>query len=1207
MRTLGEGGSGVVLEGLEHSTGARYAVKILREELGIDGERLKREFRTLSALSHPNVVRFFELFEEDNRLHLTMELVEGVNLLDYVRPGGGGAHPRSGSFTRTVDHAPPAPAAIDSAHGGVLDLDRLRASLASLVSGLVALHASGLVHRDIKPENVLVDANGRVVILDFGLAVAANATRAGELAGTRAYMAPEQWHGGASPASDFYSVGVILHQALTGVLPDGASTLAFPEETPLDLASLCADLLKPDPAARPSRDVLSLRLGFDASHALERTSHRARVERGARTFVGRARELALLADAFVCAREGTSTVVAIEGVSGVGKSALVSHFVSSIADASLVLEGRCYDRETVAFAGMDGVMNALGEQLRTKFADEVRRGVTAETLRRAGWLFPSLRAPHADAGRTLASALDPVARRQEGFAAVRDIFSCVRQTRPITLVLDDAHRMDAEAIALVRTLVEGAPLLVVLTQRPLDAPRAVAMRALASAAGRSVTVPLRPLEDAESRALASALLGQEADDASAAAIAAHAAGHPLFLFELASQPARGALEMDLESALRLRLRALDATSRRLLEHVALCSGPVSHAVVQRSARVTPAEYPWVLAQLRDENLVSFHTLAEATTVEPHHDRIAEIVAGAMSEPARVAAHMALAEALEAHASDAHAALAYHTLRGGDHTRAARYARIAASAAFTSLAFEQAARALELSLEAESDPEQRGEIEWQLGIALVNAGRGREAADAFMRSATHAPLEISLERRRRAGEQLLRSGHVEEGRVIITRVLEDLGEPVPGSRFALLGRLTWDVALLYARGLVLTPRATHTRTESVRLAATRTLAVTLSLMDMFTASAYQVRHLRLALESDDEEETIRSMVILASSLALVEGAPRRLSAHLLASANRLAGETHSPETAGFLALSEAISSLSAGDFVASERAAIRAESYFRDRCTGFAWELVTTRAFLLWAKCYQGKLAEVRAALPAILDQAHARGDRYAVATLELGPLHMAGLGADDPTHVRARCEAELPAWTAAKSDFQRFCGGFLLAQTDLYEGGAERAWTRLHAEWRTLDHAFMRGGQFFRTDSLALRARIAIARACVEPRNAGRWLARAESDLALLRRETLVFGRAMSAFVAAAIALRRGHANRALHELHMGREACDAHGMRMHAALARLASAGLVRDDAEATDAARELASLGVRNAARMLALWLPGMPMPELASGRRQRSERPT
>ena len=73
MRTLGEGGSGVVLEGLEHSTGARYAVKILREELGIDGERLKREFRTLSALSHPNVVRFFELFEEDNRLHLTME------------------------------------------------------------------------------------------------------------------------------------------------------------------------------------------------------------------------------------------------------------------------------------------------------------------------------------------------------------------------------------------------------------------------------------------------------------------------------------------------------------------------------------------------------------------------------------------------------------------------------------------------------------------------------------------------------------------------------------------------------------------------------------------------------------------------------------------------------------------------------------------------------------------------------------------------------------------------------------------------------------------------------------------------------------------------------------------------------------------------------------------------------------------------------
>ena len=105
---------------------------------------------------------------------------------------------------------------------GVVDEVRLRAAFAQLVAALVAIHRLGIVHRDIKPSNVLVTAEGRVVVLDFGLAaeLTSDATPVGSLAGTPGYMAPEQALGQTpTPASDWYSVGVMLYEALTGQLP----------------------------------------------------------------------------------------------------------------------------------------------------------------------------------------------------------------------------------------------------------------------------------------------------------------------------------------------------------------------------------------------------------------------------------------------------------------------------------------------------------------------------------------------------------------------------------------------------------------------------------------------------------------------------------------------------------------------------------------------------------------------------------------------------------------------------------------------------------------------------------------------------------------------------------------------------------------------------------------------------------------------------
>jgi serine/threonine-protein kinase len=216
---IAHGGMATVYRATDTRLDREVALKVMHAELARDEEFVRRfigEAKSVARLSQENVVAVYDQGADGPFLYLTMEYVPGRTLKQLLRD--------SGRFS---------PATAMEIMAGVL-------------GGLAAAHASGIVHRDVKPENVLVTADGRVKVADFGLARAlsvAGHTRAGLLIGTVAYVPPEQVTGGATgPRGDVYSAGVMLFELLTGRLP-------FTGDTPLSIAYQHVNADVPAPSA----------------------------------------------------------------------------------------------------------------------------------------------------------------------------------------------------------------------------------------------------------------------------------------------------------------------------------------------------------------------------------------------------------------------------------------------------------------------------------------------------------------------------------------------------------------------------------------------------------------------------------------------------------------------------------------------------------------------------------------------------------------------------------------------------------------------------------------------------------------------------------------------------------------------------------------------------------------------------------------------
>ncbi|MDM0064991.1 serine/threonine-protein kinase [Variovorax sp. J31P207] len=987
-RLIGEGGMGVVFEAYDDLRRSVVAIKTLSWLDPGSVYRLKSEFRSLADMNHPNLCRLHELFSDEGWF-FSMELVDGEHFNEWVRPNGR------------------------------LDEQRLRAALKQLLQGVVAIHGAGMLHRDLKSSNVLVQADGRVVILDFGLVVDWHAGAAGRPAvevgfsGTPGYLAPEQTSSAANSApttaSDLYAIGSMLFAALTGRLPfEGPLSdvlelkrhQAAPRvhslcaDAPKDLAELCDALLQRDPAARPGAAQVQAALDrADAPSQVAPVSGPAHTELTgmaprADILLGREGELAALHAAHASMLAGRPVVMFVSGESGMGKSALLHAFLDQVraTGRSVALEGRCYDRESVPFKAFDSVMDELSSHLRELTREEAGDLMPREMYALAR-LFPVLERVDAVARGPKKVIPDLQELRLRAFAALSELFGRMRDRRPLVIFVDDLQWTDSDSLVVFEYLLsqpEPTPFLWVATHRSEGAKDNALLQQILSIPARSPRVECRslhvgPLPPAVSVLLAQRLLGS-ASTADSGSIAAEGGGSPFFVGELVRQAlsvgrmGAGPTSLTLSQTVDRHVGLLPATARDVLNVLAVAGRPISAKLAVDAAHATHEDLDGLLFErLARTARVSAHS----RVLECYHDKIRESVADALAPDALRRIHARLAEALSVDEDSQPEHLALHFHGAGDSQRASVYYEKAGDVFAAALAFEFASRQYRQCLDLIGVAATRfRQVQVKLAAMLASMGNSREAAEVYRAASIGAAPQEALEYTRAAAHLLSTSGFTDEARVLLGEVLAAIGLSMPRSPRAAIVAALASRFLLMCRGLKIDPNAAPGPGDQARLGAMWSVVQGSVGNNAFVMVDMAARYARLALNTGSRAHAARALTMEAYMVSLDGLGTRAKTDPIMLQAERLASEVSQNELTGWVRQIRGCVLAHEGRFAEAQPVLQDALEWLGSQCTEVPFELAGTQLYCVNAANHLGDYARTSTTAPGIVENALRRGDQY---------------------------------------------------------------------------------------------------------------------------------------------------------------------------------------------------------------------------------------
>ncbi|MBI3923929.1 MAG: protein kinase [Armatimonadetes bacterium] len=775
LSRLGEGGMGTVYR-VRRPCGEEAALKLLRSGIArseLAALRFQREFRVVSRLEHPSLVRVFDLGTFEDRPYYTMQLVSGSTLNEYLE--GRRSDP------------------------GFMDL--LGRLGVQLLEGLAYIHGQGIVHRDLKPQNILVDASGALRLLDFGLARTRDEvklTETGSVMGTFDYISPEQiLQAEVDARTDLYSLGAMLYEILGGRPPFQAADIHAKirqildeEPVPLDrvapgvpahLAALVSRLISREPAERPGRDAEVLsewKAIFGVASATLPEPAPARLFEP--RLVGREPHLEKILEALdgLAARRGG--LILVEGPAGSGKSRLLREVAGYVVGTGLPSSwGRAQESACVPYL----LWRPILEQ------------ATAASL-------PADLEPFRSALALLLPQLGPVDSGEDPFLKFRLFEGILRLLRTRAaprgwvLLAEDLHWADPASLELLAYLAPqlspSARLLILASYRPEElAPGSALLRVAAE------RLSLGPLSREQVEGMVQSMLGGSLEACSSDFLYREAEGNPLFVVEvLQGLLSDGRLRQEdggwrvedaqtcpvpssILQAVGRRLAGLALEELKALRAAAVLGRTFSCATLARLLELSAEQLLDRLEPLRARRVL----VEEPAGFSFYHDRVRAVLLDEMPEPERRRLHAAAARALEASGEQPETMafeLAHHYTLSGEPDRAAVHLLQAGEAAARAFAFLKAAEHYRAALELEQLPVPRADVAENLGDALYGAGKPEEAREAYAQVlAQHPAPPVRARLLRKAAGCWDELGDYAEASLCLKEGLKQLGvRPVP---------------------------------------------------------------------------------------------------------------------------------------------------------------------------------------------------------------------------------------------------------------------------------------------------------------------------------------------------------------------------------------------------------------------------------------------
>lgn len=728
-RELGRGGMGIVYQAEDTLLNRVVAIKILSGETTEEGRRrLQREAQMVARLNHPNIVSIFDAGEINGQPYIVMELVSGDSL--YAQ--------KPASIHHVIEIALQICAALEHAHD------------------------KGIIHRDLKPENIVLTPEGRVKILDFGLAysVSSRLSSQNTIAGSVFYLAPEQAMGiELDGRADLYSLGVILYELVTGQLP-------FSGDDPLGVISqhLYAPLVAPSTyrGEAASLEPIILKLLAKNRHeryesarqvteALQSLTSTALDIRGAEPtdavtllnqlargrMVGRKNEMQQLRELWMRAKQGYGHLALISGEPGIGKTRLVNELVVyAHLSGTVVLRGGCYEFE--AATPYLPFIEAFREWVHVQPGDVLQRlmGDTASELVRLAPEIEIKLGPFPPSPVLLASE-----ERLRLFDNVTRFLMNLARESGLLLFIDDLHWADQGTLSLLSYVLrnlrsERVLILAAYREMELDRKHPLAAALVEWNRERVATrLSLGRLTFDETASLLAILFGQEnVSQELTRAMFEETEGNPFFIEEVVKALIEqgqiyrennkwGRKEI---SELAIPQSVKEAIGRRLNRLSEPCLD-VLHAAAALGKEFNFLEL--VAVHLMDEDQL-LDVLDEATTAQLlrtkssetfsfTHDKIREVLYEEISPIRRKRLHQRIGEALESQYQQGNQIyiqeLAHHFTESGDLSRSLKYSILAAEAASRLFALDDALNYYQTAREAAESLQQEEQL-----AAIYNA-------------------------------------------------------------------------------------------------------------------------------------------------------------------------------------------------------------------------------------------------------------------------------------------------------------------------------------------------------------------------------------------------------------------------------------------------------------------------------------------------------